>query len=477
MGKPGEFLKKDRKEAGYRPESDRVRDFEPVEMRLSEEDLREQASRCMDCGIPFCHGAGCPVVNVIPEFNDLAYRGKWKEALDILLATNPFPEFTARVCPAPCETACVLDVNDKAITIREIELAIVEKGFEKGYLVPSPPAIRLNTAAAVIGSGPAGLAVAQELNRFGHRVTVFDSELKAGGILRYGIPDFKLDKSVVQRRIDLMSAEGVIFETNVRVGKDVSHKYLRDRFDAVCIAAGSRTPRDLPIPGRGLKGIHFAMDYLVRQNKILAGEPVKEDDGFLNAECKDVLVIGGGDTGSDCLGTALRQGAKSVLQLEIMPKPPAERAGSTPWPEWPLKLRESSSHKEGGQRRWCVTAKEFVGEDSVREVNAVEVEWSNSGKGYPAFEEKAGSEFVAPAQLVLLAMGFTGPVTSGIIKELGLKKDARGNLKVGSDHMTSEKGVFAAGDAARGQSLVVRAISDGLDTAIAMDTWLKASRS
>jgi len=473
MGKERGFLDYKRKGPQYRPKEHRVKDFDPVELRLTDADAILQATRCMDCGTPFCHGCGCPISNVIPELNSLVNRQHWKEALDLLLMTNNFPEFTSRVCPALCEGSCVLGINDEPVTIRQIEMAIVEKAFESGYIGPRPPETRLKQKVAVIGSGPSGLTVADSLNRAGYNVVVYDKDKHAGGVLRYGIPDFKLEKSVVDRRIRLMQDEGIVFELGVTVGEDVSHKYMRDRFDAICLAGGAREPRDIRIPGRDLKGIRFAMEYLVRQNRILAREEV-EPDKELDAAGLDVVVIGGGDTGSDCVGTALRQKANSVLQIEIMPKPAETRPETTPWPAWPDVLRESSSHKEGGKRRWSVNTKEFTGQNNhVAALRCVEVEWSKAPDGRAQFKEKSGSEFEVKAQLVLLAMGFTGPGRNKLADDLKLGKDQRGNIKVDGNHMTSEQGVFAAGDMARGQSLVVRAIADGRATAAGIAAYLQ----
>ena len=472
MGETGGFLKYYRKEPNYRKVEERIRDFEPVELRLLDSEVRAQAARCMDCGTPFCHGCGCPLINIIPEMTDLVYNNRWQEALDILLSTSNFPEFTARICPALCEASCVLGINDDPVTIRQIELAIIEKGFEAGYLRARPPVVRFDQKVAIIGAGPSGLAVADTLNRAGYHVTVYDRARNAGGILRYGIPDFKLDKKIVDRRINLMQDEGVVFDLGVSVGDDVSYNYLKNRFDAICLSGGSREPRDLKVPGRSLKGIHLAMDYLVQQNKLLAGEPVAEAE-TITAEGKSVLIIGGGDTGSDCLGTALRQRARKVYQFEIMPKPPKERPDSTPWPMWPNILKETSSHKEGGERRWCVSTKEFNGSDgSVKSVKCVEVEWFDSGGGKMELKEKAGTEFEIQADLVLLSMGFTGPGRNKIVEDLNIERDSRGNIKKNESHMTSVDGVFAAGDIATGQSLVVRAIADGRATAIGVAQYL-----
>ena len=462
MGRERGFLEYGRKEPGYRPKDRRIRDYKPVELQLTDEEIRRQAARCMDCGIPFCHGCGCPLANVIPEFNDHVYHGRWKHALDILLVTDPFPEFTSRICPAPCEGSCVLDINDDPVTIRQIELAVIEVGFEKGYIKPTPPAERRAERVAVVGSGPAGLAAAEVLNKAGYKVVVYESAAKPGGILRYGIPDFKLEKWVVDRRVQLMKDEGVIFETGVEIGTDVSHRYLQARFDAIVLAGGAREPRDLRVPGRDLKGIHFAMDYLVQQNKMLAGEPV-DPEGEISAAGRSVVVIGGGDTGSDCMGTAVRQGAIRVDQLEILPEPPPTRSDATPWPMWPLIRRDSSSHEEGGERRWSATTEEFVGEDGhVRQLRCAEVEWARvGGCDQLVPKKKQGTEFTVDADLVLLAMGFVGPGHNILLERLGIEIDRKGFVRCDENGMTVRPGVFVAGDMTQGASLVVRAMQDG----------------
>ena len=479
MGKPAGFLEFPRKELGYRPGEDRVRDWRAVERLPAAADVQEQAARCMDCGIPFCHGCGCPLSNIIPEWNDMVYRGKWRAALDLLLLTNPFPEFTGRICPALCEGSCVLGLNRDPVTIRAIELAVIERGFAEGWMTPQPPLERRAERVAVIGSGPAGLSVAQALNRRGFSVTVYDAAHKPGGILRYGIPEFKLEKAVIVRRVTLMEAEGVRFENGVVVGEDVSLKFLRDRFDAICLAGGAREPRNLAVPGRGLQGVYFAMEYLRQQNRRLEGEPIPAREEIY-AEGKHVVVVGGGDTGADCLGTALRQGAADVLQIEILPEPPATRAPSTPWPAWPLMRRDSSSHKEGGTRRWCINPRELLGrEGHVTTLRAVEVEWKSGPDGRPVMEDRPGTIFEVPADLVLLAMGFVGPRKGRILTDLGVQLDPRGNVTKDANNMTSVSGVFAAGDMARGASLVVRAMADGLATADGIERYLdgvKATR-
>lgn len=477
MGKPTGFLDYERKEAGYRPPEERLKDFREVECRLSENEIREQAARCMDCGIPFCMGSGCPVCNIIPEFNDLVYNGRWQEALDILLSTNNFPEFTARLCPALCEASCVAGINTKPVTIRQIELALIEKGFKEGWIHPKPPASYFEKRVAVIGSGPAGLTVADCLNKAGYHVTVFDEAEKPGGLLQYGIPDFKMEKTVVGRRIDLMKAEGVTFETGIQVGMDITLRYLQRHFDAVCLACGAGRPRDLLIPGRELDGIYFAMDFLTQQNKRISGE-VFNDPKEISAENKKVVVLGGGDTGSDCVGTSLRQGAESVTQLEILPKPPVERPEQNPWPTWPMILRESHAHKEGGERRWSVTTKAFLGEkNKVQKLLCAEVDWVKKDPEGPVVpEEKPGTKFELEADLVILAMGFVGPGNDILIENFGLALDDRGNVKVDENQMTSVEGVFTAGDMATGQSLIVRAIASGRKTAKGIISYLTQKR-
>ncbi len=473
MGNPKGFMTIPRKEPGYRPAEERVKDFAEVEKRLSDPEIREQASRCMDCGIPFCHGSGCPLGNVIPEWNDLVYNGYWQEAVDILMSKNNFPEFTGRICPAPCETACTVGLNGEPVTIRQIEVAVIEKAFEEGYIRPQPPQRRTGKKVAVIGSGPAGLAAADQLNKIGHEVTIYEKDIYPGGLLRYGIPDFKLDKKIVERRVQFMKDEGVKFETDVDVGLDISAKFLLKRFDAICLAMGSRVPRDLPVPGRELNGIYFAMDYLWQQNCIVGDQKFRGRE--ISAQDKHVVVIGGGDTGSDCIGTARRQGAASVTQLEIMPKPPEERDPSTPWPQWPNRLRTSSSHKEGCDRMWSVKTLEFLGRrNQVTRLKAVKVEWEKDSNGRLAkMKDIPDSEFTVDADLVLLAMGFTGPEKKGLLSQFSLDYDDRGNVKTDETGMTSKKGVFAAGDVVSGASLVVRAIAAGRELAANVNQYLE----
>jgi glutamate synthase (NADPH/NADH) small chain len=469
---PTGFLDIPRKAAGYRGRDERLRDWREVERQLPEDQARRQAERCMDCGIPFCHGCGCPLANQIPELHALAQHGRWREALDLQLSTSNFPEFTGRVCPAPCEGSCVLGLVGEPVTIRNIELAVIEMGFAEGWMKPRPPATRLPTRVAVIGSGPAGLATADSLNRIGHRVTVYENAPRPGGILRYGIPEFKLEKAVIDRRVQLMRDEGVVFECGVQVGDDLSTKFLFSRFDAIVLTGGAREPRDLTVPGRELSGIHFAMDYLRGQNLRLDGDPVPPAYD-ITATGKRVVVIGGGDTGSDCLGTALRQGATSALQLEILPEPPATRAPANPWPAWPLIRRDSSSHQEGGERRWCVTTIRACGQaGAVSGLRCAAVEWLPGAGGRPQMRIKPDSEFDVPADLVLLAMGFTGPRKNKLLLELGVSFDGRGTVVRDADNQTTVPGVFAAGDLARGASLVVRAIADGRATAESVHRWL-----
>lgn len=471
------FLNFARKEPDYRPVEQRLKDFHAVELRMTQEDIRRQSARCMDCGTPFCHGCGCPLLNIVPEFNELVFHQRWQEALDILLTTNPFPEFTGRICPALCEGSCVLGINDAPVSIRQIELAIIEAGFERGLISPRPPEVRRPERVAVVGSGPAGLAVAEVLNKAGFSVVVYENAAKPGGVLRYGIPDFKLEKWVLDRRIQLMKDEGVVFETHVEIGHDISHRYLMERFQALVLTGGARLPRDLKIPGRELKGIHFAMPFLIQQNRRLGLEPIAPEEE-ISAKGRNVLILGGGDTGADCLGTSLRQGAHSVSQFEILPEPPARRDASTPWPMWPLMRRDSSSHKEGGQRRWCVTAEEFLGENGqVRQVRCTEVEWVTApGSNRPAPKKKPGSEFVVDAELVLLAMGFVGPGRNPLVEKLEIRLDERGFIQRDKGGMTSHPGVFVAGDMTQGASLVVRAIEDGKQVARCVQRYLDSLR-
>jgi len=470
MGKERGFLDFERKEPGYRPREERVRDFKAVGTPLSDDELGRRAARCMDCGIPFCQSAnasvGCPVVNAIPEFNDQVYHGQWREALALLLEGCCFPEFTGRVCPAPCEASCVCGIHTDPVAIRQIELTIIEHGFSRGYMEPRVPAVRREQRVAVVGSGPAGLAAAHVLNQAGFGVVVFERDRYPGGMLRYGIPDFKLEKWVVERRVELMQREGVVFETGVDVGVDVSARYLNQRFDAVLLACGARGPRDLPVEGRELDGIAFAMDFLTQQNRRLGGEKAASAQP-ISAEGKRVVVIGGGDTGSDCVGTSIRQGALSVRQFEILPEPPAARPPATPWPLWPDTKRESSSHREGCKRRWSVETRAFVGDGTaVTALACGEVQWKTpTGGGRPVPRPRPGSDFTVEADLVLLAMGFVSPGCGPLLDGFGVALDERGFVACGGSNETGVPGVFVAGDMAEGPSLVVRAIQDGKQAA------------
>ena len=471
MGDASGFLKIKRKEAGNRPVKERVCDFSEVEQILNSEDRQLQASRCMDCGIPFCHW-GCPVDNLIPEWNDLLYKGDWRAAFHRLAATNNFPEFTGRICPAPCEHACVLNINLEPVTIRENEVAIIERAFAEGYIKPQIPKVRTGKKVAVIGSGPAGMAAADLLNKTGHSVTLFEKNEKAGGLLRFGIPDFKLAKLNVDRRLNLMISEGLTIITNTEAGRDISATDLLNQFDAVCIAIGASSPRDIKVAGRDLKGIHFAMDFLSAQNRINAGL-IHEIPASLSAEGKKVLVIGGGDTGSDCVGTSIRQKAKSVTQIEILPKPPAVRSDDNPWPYYGKILKTSTSHEEGCQRMWNISTIGFKGSnDTVKEVEIEEVAWTNKDGRY-LMSPVEGSKRIIEADLVLLAMGFVHPVIEGLVSSLGLELDARNNIKTDSALMTSREKIFAAGDAVSGASLVVNAIASGRKAAKTIDRYLR----
>ena len=477
MGKPTGFKEHSRRPPKRIPVAERIRDFKEFYEPWSERDARDQGARCMNCAVPFCH-RGCPLGNVIPDWNDMVYRGDWREALASLHATNNFPEFTGRICPAPCETSCVLSINEDPVTIEYIEKAIADRGWREGWIVPEPPQIRTGKRVAVVGSGPAGLASAQQLNRAGHTVTVFERADYIGGLLRLGIPDFKLDKQVVQRRIDQMADEGVVFETGVEVGVDYPADDLRSDFDAICLAGGSTIPRDLPVPNRDLDGIHFAMDYLTQQNRLIAGERVDPADR-LTAEGKRVIILGGGDTGADCLGTAHRQGAEIVYQLELLPEPPLARRPDNPWPEWPLVLRSSAAHEEGGVRDYNILTKRFSGANGrVRRLHAVRLEWGRPDEsGRPAMREIPDSELVIEAELVLLAMGFLHPKHEGLLSDLGVDLDPRGNVKTDASKMTTVPGVFAAGDMARGQSLVVWALAEGREAARGVDRYLTGKTS
>ncbi len=471
MGEIKGFLKYGRQEVGHRPVEERIHDFAEFDLPLTPEQIHQQTARCMDCGIPFCHGVGCPLQNNIPELNELVYKGKWQQACELLHLNNNFPEITGRVCPAPCETACTLSVNDEPVLIRHIELQIVERGFKEGWIKPAPAKQKTGRKIAVVGSGPAGLAAAQQLARAGHQVTVFEKDEQIGGLLRYGIPEFKLEKHIIDRRLEQLKGEGVEFQTGVNAGEDTSVRYLEKMFDCICLTMGAETPRDLEIPGRGYENILFATDYLKTQNKICCGEPVDESS-VITAKNKVVVVIGGGDTGSDCVGTARREGAKEIYQLEILPEPPPARPPDTPWPMWPRIMRTSSSHEEGCQRRWSVMTKRFSGvETRVTCLHCCQVKWIKEN-GTWKLKELAGSDFTLEADIVLLAMGFLHATHNGLIKKLGLKLDKSGNVAV-DNYQTSESRVFAAGDTINGASLVVRAIDSGRKAAAAIDAWLK----
>ncbi|MBP7056180.1 MAG: glutamate synthase subunit beta [Candidatus Omnitrophica bacterium] len=472
MGDPKGFLKVQRTEGLYRAVCERVLDYKEVSKPRTEKQAQEQGSRCMDCGTPFCHW-GCPLGNYIPEWNDLLFHGHWDKALELLLASNNLPEITGRICPALCEYACILGINDDAVTIRENELSIVEYGYKHNLIKPRPPKKRTGKKVAVVGSGPAGLAAADELNKAGHRVTVFERDDKIGGILRYGIPDFKLDKKILDRRINIWKKEGVAYKTSTDIGVDLKGSELLEKFDAVCLTSGSRVPRDLAIEGRGLKGIYFAMNYLSQSNRRARGIKIPPDI-LMDAKGKRVVVIGGGDTGSDCVGTANRQGASCVVQIEVLPKPEECRPKSQPWPKYPSILKTTTSHEEGGERRWSVMTKRFIGESGwVKKLICVQLDFSQKDdKGCPIMREVPGSEFEIDADIVVLAIGFLHPEHTGIVKEFSLELDGRGNVKTDPYYMTSKKGVFAAGDMRRGQSLVVWAITEGRQAAKCIDKFL-----
>ncbi|MBV9341378.1 MAG: glutamate synthase subunit beta [Acidobacteria bacterium] len=467
MGKISGFIEYGREIASRREVAERVNDWFEIYQDFPEQKLRIQGARCMDCGVPFCH-TGCPVNNLIPDWNDLVYRGRWKEAVRQLHATNNFPEFTGRICPAPCEAACDLGINEPPVSIKQIEKSIVERGFAEGWIRPEPPKSRSGMRVAVVGSGPAGLAAAQQLNRAGHSVTVYEKADRLGGLLRYGIPEFKMEKRILDRRVVQIEEEGVKFVTGAHVGQTVGVEDLRRESDAVLLAGGAEAPRDLRVPGRELKGIYFAMEFLPQANKRCQGDRLPPDQDIL-ATGKRVIIIGGGDTGADCLGTVHRQRPASVHQFEIMPMPPAERSPLTPWPLWPMMLRVEGAHEEGGIRDWGIATVKFCGD---RDGKVTQLHGIRVGPP-PTFEPLPGSEFVMDADLVLLAMGFTGPVRSGMIEELGVRVDPRGNVETGSDYMSSLPGVFAAGDMRRGQSLVVWAISEGRSAARSIDRYLK----
>jgi glutamate synthase (NADPH/NADH) small chain len=460
MGNPKAFITIPRKEAGYRPVLERVTDFEEVEQALSQEERKVQASRCMDCGIPFCHWA-CPLGNRMPEWQDMIYKGKWKEGVEILHETNNFPDFTGRVCPAPCEKSCVLALHEAPVTIRENEASVTEVAFLEGMIKACPPRHRTGKKVAVVGSGPAGLAIAQQLNRKGHAVTVFEKDKSPGGLLRYGIPNFKLDKKVIDRRLRQLEEEGIVFRTSTEIGKDISGAEVMKRFDAVCLAVGAGKPRDINPAGRELEGIYFAMDYLSQQNQLILGETLTHT-GKISARDKHVLVIGGGDTGSDCVGTSIRQGAAKVTQIEILPKPPVGKNSSTPWPHsYPNVLKTSSSHDEGCERRWLLNTIEFKGENgTVKEAVVEEINWQKAENGRLTMVGTGKTETIR-ADIVFLALGFVHPIHEGLLDELGVVYDVRGNVAVDRENRSSVVNVFATGDAVMGASLVVKAIASG----------------
>jgi glutamate synthase (NADPH) small chain len=467
VGKVTGFKEYAREMPVRRAVEERVYDYFEVYQPFPDEKVRTQGARCMDCGIPFCH-TGCPVNNIIPDWNDLVYRDRWKDAIRVLHSTNNFPEFTGRICPAPCEAACVLGISEPPVTIKLIEKTIVDRAWEEGWIKPEPPETRTGKRVAVVGSGPSGLAASQQLNRAGHEVTLFEKNDRIGGLLRYGIPDFKLEKRVLNRRLEQMLAEGVQFQTNAHVGGNIPAQDLRKEYDAVLLTGGAESPRDLPVPGRELKGIYFAMQFLPLQNKVCAGDKISDQ---IRADGKRAVIIGGGDTGADCLGTCHRHHAKAIHQFEIMPMPPLERSPLTPWPLWPMMLRTESAHEEGGKRDWAVNTVKFTGDENgnVKKLHCIRV------GPPPKFEAIPGTEFELEADLVLLALGFLGPVKNGMIEQLGVNLDARSNVATGPDYMSSVPGVFAAGDMRRGQSLVVWAISEGRKAAVAVDKYLMGS--
>lgn len=468
MAKPTGFLDYPRQDPSKRPVEERVLDYKEIEKPLTQAELETQAARCMDCGVPSCHAYGCPVKNLIPDWNDMIYKHQWEKALRLLEKTNNLPEITGRICPALCEASCTLSIDQKPVTIKHIELQIVERGWKEGWIKPQISPVKTGKKVAVVGSGPAGLAAAQQLARAGHDVTLFEKQAGLGGLLRYGIPNFKLDKKVIDRRTEQMAAEGVTFRTNTNVGTDITAADLQKQFDAILVTAGAGTPRDLKVPGRELNGIHFALELLGRQNAVLCGEQVPEPE-FISAKGKHVVVIGGGDTGADCIGTSRRHGAASVTQIELLCAPPAERAKNNPWPTWPVIMRTSSSHDEGCERMWSIGTKSFEGKNGkVSAIKAVKLDWSDP----KACKEIAGSEFELKADLVLLAMGFVHVEHGPLVNDLKLNLDQRGNIVVDANHMTSAKGVFAAGDAEMGASLVVRAIYRGRKAAEGIDAYL-----
>ncbi|MBI2890859.1 MAG: glutamate synthase subunit beta [Nitrospirae bacterium] len=472
MGKITGFLETRRQIPPDRPVTERIRDWKDVHAEFEADRLQAQASRCMDCGVPFCH-KGCPLGNIIPDWNDLVFRDRWQEAFERLRSTNNFPEFTGRVCPAPCEDACVLNINNDPVTIERIEQAIAEHAYRKGWAQPSPPKKRTGKKVAVIGSGPSGLACADQLNQAGHTVTVFERSDRLGGLLSYGIPDFKLEKWVVRRRIELMRAEGVEFKTGVHVGVNQDAQELQKAFNALALAGGATLPRDLNVPGRDLNGVHFAVPYLTLQNKRNQGDAVPDEE-FISAKDKHVIVLGGGDTGSDCHGTALRQGCRSLHSFELLPKPPVQRSAANPWPEWGRVFRSSTSHEEGGTRDWSILTQRFSGENGmVKKLHAVRLEWkAGANGGPPQMQEIPGSEFEMDADLVLLALGFLGPEKNTLLKQLGIQVNERGSVAADGKYRTNVEGVYTCGDMRRGQSLVVWAIWEGRECARNVDAFL-----
>ncbi len=473
MGQTDGFLKYNRELPSARDPQKRVADFKEIYVEFPEEKTKKQAARCMDCGIPFCH-SGCPLGNIIPEFNDAVYRNEWEEAIEILLSTNNFPEFTGRICPAPCEASCVLGINKPPVSIEHIEKTIAEKAFELELIKPQLPKQRTGKQVAVIGSGPAGLACAAQLNKAGHWVTVFERDSRIGGLLRYGIPDFKLEKWVVERRVELMKEEGIRFKTNANVGQNVSAEELMIEYDVIVLCTGSTLPRDLNIEGRNAKGVHFAMDFLAQQNKKIAGDSIIEKE-IINAKGKHVVVIGGGDTGSDCIGTSHRQGAKSVVQIELLPKPATSRTEKDPWPLWPATLRTSSSHEEGGERQWSVLTKAFITNEAgeVKQIKLVPIDWHTDENGQQRFKENEDEAYFIDCDLALLAVGFVSP-EHDVLHQFGVKTDNRGNVGA-NNYKTNRTKIFTAGDARRGQSLVVWAISEGREAAFRVDEFLMGS--
>ena len=472
MGKPTGFTEFTRQVPTRIPVKDRLKNYQEIYLPWSEELSKNQGARCMNCAIPFCHH-GCPLGNLIPDWNDLIYRGKWKEALDALHSTNNFPEFTGRICPAPCEAACTLNINNDPVTIEYIEKAIADRGWDEGWITPHPPTWRSGKSVAVVGSGPAGMAAAAQLNHAGHLVTLYERNEVIGGLLRLGIPDFKLEKNVVQRRVDQMAAEGVTFVTNAHIGQNVPVSELKDKFDAIVLTGGSTVPRDLDVPGRELSGIHPAMDYLTMQNRTNTGAEFPESER-ITAEGKHVVMLGGGDTGADCLGTAHRQGALSIHQFELLPEPPVERAEGNPWPQWPLILRSSAAHEEGGDRDYNIQTTSFSGSNGqVTKLHGIRLEWGPPDEtGRPTMKELEGTEFEIEADLVLFALGFLHPEKNGMLEDLGVELDGRGNVTTTTDRMTNVSGVFAAGDMHRGQSLVVWALAEGRQAAHGVDKYL-----